>query len=66
MYGIDFNGPVDTAPDEDIVVPPLYEVGEDIINELEVLRGKNTDDPYEFQTFLEACSHLSATCFHDT
>ncbi|XP_045202384.2 uncharacterized protein LOC123555860 [Mercenaria mercenaria] len=60
LYGLDFSGPVDTNPDQDIVVPPLYELDDNIMNELEVVRCMNADDPYEFQTFLEVCSRLPA------
>ena len=50
-YGVDFDGPIDLNPEEDIVVPALYALPANIVQRVNELSNLGSDNVFEVDTF---------------
>ena len=59
-YGVDFQAPTDASTDEDIVVPSLYSVPENILNGVTEIKNRLSESVFGTDTFVAVKSYLQS------
>ena len=59
FYGVDFDCPEPVCEDSDIVVPSLLQLEQEAFRELREMADHYVDTPYEVQTFMDICTHIT-------